>query len=132
MMRSAIPSPFTSPAPETDHAAPVEGVDPVEAEAVGPVEIGEIQAGGEAPAGAEHHIALTGVGIPIRIRAVCAPMMISAIPSPFTSPAPETDRSRSGRAASIPSRRKPFKPLRFFKLTLTIINIPIYINSNRG
>ena len=67
MTRSAIPSPFTSPAAETEAPLRSERVDPVEAEAVGPVERGEIQAGGEAPAGAEHHIALPGVGIPIRI-----------------------------------------------------------------
>ena len=61
MIRSSMPSPLTSPAPATEQPLLVIRVDPVEAEAVGAVERGEIEARPEARGGAEHHIALAGV-----------------------------------------------------------------------
>ena len=72
-------------------AAVVIVVDPVEAEAVGAVERGEIEARREARGGAEHHVALAGV-VPAAGIGAGAPMIRSSMPSPLTSPAPATEK----------------------------------------
>ena len=69
-------------------AAVVIRVDPVEAEAVGAVERGEIEARREARGGAEDHIALAGSSVR---RTPGAPTIRSSMPSPLTSPAPATE-----------------------------------------
>ena len=63
MIRSSMPSPLTSPAPATETPLVIR-VDPVEAEAIGAVERGEIEARPEARDRAKNHIALPGVRSP--------------------------------------------------------------------
>ena len=87
-MRSSKPSPFTSPAEETERPERSYARLARDLEAVRAVERREVEVRGEAPALAEHHVARAGLTVGWR---PYAPMMRSAKPSPFTSPAAETE-----------------------------------------
>ena len=89
MIRSAKPSPLTSPAEATEMPL-IAGGHAAELEAVGAVEGGEVEIGGEARGLAEHHIARPGI-VPCG-SAPLAPTIRSAKPSPLTSPAEATER----------------------------------------
>ena len=58
---SSMPSPLTSPAPSTVYAEVIVGGAAVDREAVGAVERGEVEGGGEA-CPAEDHVGLAGGG----------------------------------------------------------------------
>ena len=70
MIRSAKPSPLTSPAPLTEQPELIVRVDAIEAEAVGAVEAREVERCHRSRRVAEHHVALAGacIGRPDRRR----------------------------------------------------------------
>ena len=74
-----------SPALLTEMPELVTRIDAVhDEEAVGAVECGQVEAGGEAAGLAEDHVAFTVHGVAVRFG---APMIRSSKPSPLTSPA---------------------------------------------
>ena len=90
-------------------AAAIVLIDADQAEAVGPVQRRKVERRRPRPARlAVHHIALALIVAPPALSAPGAPTIRSAKPSPFTSPAEETERRSI--ACSMPIRRKPLVP----------------------